>query len=401
MKPLEKNLLKVVNDMMHYESSTAIELIIQTVFETIMNLERKEFLNENKDHKNKGNGYYERLVRAVNNYIKLKVPRDRLSLFKPVFLEAIQKMDEQLQDLAFKMYTYGLTTRDTSRILGDIFGKKISASSVSNITKEFEETRKSWLSRKLDEEYYFVYVDAIWIATRRDTVQKEAYYVVIGLKKSMKRDIMGVYNIPTESASGWETVINDLKSRGLKRVLMLTADGITGLHNVVQRTLSGTRLQKCLVHKNKNVMNIVRSSDKSLISKEFFEVFKFEDQNYKREEAEENLEKFIEKWASKYPKIRGKFKLEHYDCYFAYLNFPAKIHRMIYSTNWVERLNKTIRKTEKVRNSFPSPDSALNLICAMLMEFEKNVYSYPITSFLSVKDDLDILIKDGLSDTQT
>jgi len=388
MEPLDKNLLKVVNDMLHYDSNTAIEKIIQTVFETIMNLERDEFLQNNKNQSNKGNGYYERLVRAVNNYIKLKVPRDRLALFKPVFLEAIQKYDAQMQDLAFKMYTYGLTTRDTSRILGDVFGKEISASSISNITKEFEPIRKSWLNRPLEEEYFYIYVDAIWIATRRDTVQKEAYYVVIGLKKDFKRDIMGVYNIPTESASGWELVINDLKKRGLKKTLMVIADGITGLEGVIQRNLPGARLQKCLVHKNKSVMNMVRSSDKSKISKEFFEVFKLEDQNFKRKEGETKLKLFIQKWAVKYPSIRNKFKKEHYDCYFAYLNYPPKIHRMIYTTNWVERLNKTIRKTEKVRNSFPNPDSALNLICAMLMEFEKNVYNYPVTSFTSVRDEL-------------
>ncbi|MES0488985.1 MAG: transposase, partial [Leptospirales bacterium] len=78
MKPFDENLTKVVKDILHYDNTNAIEKIIKTVFETIMNLERKEYLRENKVPENKGNGYYERLVRAVNNYIKLKVPRDRL-----------------------------------------------------------------------------------------------------------------------------------------------------------------------------------------------------------------------------------------------------------------------------------------------------------------------------------
>ncbi|MES0489258.1 MAG: transposase, partial [Leptospirales bacterium] len=137
--------------------------------------------------------------------------------------------------------------------------------------------------------------------------------------------------------------------------------------------------------------------DKSEISKDFFQnVFVLEDQNYTRKKAEENLETFVDKWSKIYPSIRDKLIKEHYDYYFAYLDYPAKIHRMIYTTNWVERLNKVIRKTEKVRNSFPNPDSALNLICAMLMEFEKDVYRYPVTSFLSVQDKLDDLLKDGL-----
>ena len=397
MKPLDENLTKVVKDILHYDNANAIEKIIKTVFETIMNLERNEYLRENKVPGNKGNGYYERLVRAVNDYIKLKVPRDRLALFKPVFLESIQKLDTQMQDLAFQMYTYGLTTRDIGKILNNIFGKKMSASSVSNITKEFEPIRKAWLDRPLEEEYYFIYIDAIWVATRRDTVQKEAYYVAIGLRKDFKRDILGVYNIPTESASGWEVVLADLKRRGVKKASMVIADGITSLENAIQRVFPGTRLQKCLLHKVKNIMKNVRSSDKAEIAKDFFQnVFILEDQNYTREKAEENLETFIEKWSKIYPSIRNKLIKEHYDYYFAYLNYPAKIHRMIYTTNWVERLNKVIRKTEKVRNSFPNPDSALNLICAMLMEFEKDVYRYPVTSFLSVQDELDDLLKDGL-----
>ena len=369
------------------------------VFKTILSLERKEFLDKNQTPCNKANGYYERLIRAVNGYLRLKIPRDRLSLFKPVFLDAIKQHDNQMSELAFKLYTYGLTTRDIQTILSDTFDKKLSPSSISNITKGFEEVRKAWQEKPVESEYYFIYADAIYIATRRDTVQKEAYYVVIGLRQDLKRDILGVYNIPTESSEGWKEVFQNLKKRGLKKTLMIIADGISNLEKVIHEELPGAKLQKCLLHKMKNITKNVRHSDKQEILKDFQNVFQLEDPTYTKESAKKEMSNFINKWKRIYPNIENKLQEKHFDYYSAYLNFPAKIHRMIYTTNWVERLNKAIRKTEHVRNSFPSPDSALNLICAYLIEYEKKVYKYPITSFIPVQDALNKLLEDDPPDT--
>jgi putative transposase len=107
----------------------------------------------------------------------------------------------------------------------------------------------------------------------------------------------------------------------------------------------------------------------------------------------ENLSKFLNKWAKKYPHLRRQFDKEDIDNYFVYLDFPSCIQRMIYTTNWIERLNKGIRRTQKIRNSFPNPDSALNLIGAFLMDYEERVYKYPVSSFKSVQDDLNIMVE--------
>jgi len=388
---------KNINDILTYDQENAIENIVKIFFETILKYDRKEFLNEyNKDtqlgEKNKGNGYYEKVVKCINKYFKLKIPRDRLGVFKPEFLELLKQKDEEMADLAFSLYTKGLTTRDIEQVFKDSFGASFSASKISCITKEFEQIRKAWQSEKLDEEYYFVYMDAIHIAVRRETVQKEAFYIAIGLKKDLTRKVLGVYNIPQESAIGWEDALKDLKERGLKKVLMFIADGLTGLENVVKKEFPSSFFQKCLLHKIKNVMVKVRADDKKEIADDFFDVFKLEESNYTLDEGRKNLKIFVEKWGKKYYSIRNMFKDEHLENYFAYLNYPKEIHRMIYTTNWIERLNKGIRRTEKVRNSFPSEDSALNLICAYLMDFEKRVYKYPVTSFKKVKDILDDML---------
>ena len=328
----------------------------------------------------------------MNKYFELKVPRDRLGLFKPVFLEVIKNRESQMFELAHKLYIKGLTTRDIEDVMQDVFNKKMSASQVSLISKNFQAEIDAWLSRKLMSEYYFIYIDALYVPIRRNTVQNEAIYIVLGLKKDLRREILGVYNIPTESASGWNEVFTDLKNRGLKKVLMVVADGLTGLEEVVKNKLPNAFLQKCLVHKIRNILLRVRSSDKQALVEDFKLVFRLEEPNYSIDEATKNLEKFLSKWKKIYPSIERKFKTEHLENYFAYLHFPYKIQRMIYTTNWIERLNKHLRKTLRVRNSFPNPDSAINLVAASLIEFENNTYDYPVTSFLIVKDELDYML---------
>jgi putative transposase len=392
MKKCKQILAKSIEDILYYDQNNAVELVVKTVFETILMSERTDFLCQNSNDLNKGNGYYPRLARCINQYFELKIPRDRLSLFKPVFLEAIKKQEDLMQDLAFKLYTKGLTTRDVGDIFGEVYGKSLSPTSVSNITKEFEEQRIAWQKKSVNDCYYFIYVDALYIPVRRDTVEKEAFYIVIGLRPDLKRDILGVYNMPTESASGWAEVFQDLKARGLKSCLMVIADGLKNMESIVKMELPMAKMQKCLVHKIRNIINHARSKDKAQLSSDFNDVFQLENPNYSFEDGVQNLNEFINKWAKRYPSIRAKFEHNHLEHYFAYLHFPYPIHRMIYTTNWIERLNKSIRKTTNVRNSFPNQDSAMNLICAHLIDFERRVYKYPVTAFMKVKDTLDAML---------
>lgn len=393
MKQCRKVLEKSIEDILYYDQNNAIESVVKTVFETILKCERQEHLDKSYKLGNKGNGYYTRIARSVNRYFQLNVPRDRLGLFKPVFLEAIKEQESQMQDLAFQLYVKGLTTQNIGDIFEEVYGKRISKGTVSNITKEFTQQRHAWQKKPLEAEYYFIYIDALYLPIRRDTVTKEAFYIVLGLKKDLKREVLGVYNIPTESAAGWEAVFEDLQSRGLRKALMIIADGISGLGDVVSRMMPESKLQTCLVHKIRNLLLRARNRDKNDLSTDFHKVFELENPNYTLEKGTLRLNEFINKWKKIYPSITNKFNARNLKNYFAYLKFPHQIHRMIYTTNWIERLNKTVKRTTKIRNSFPNPDSALNLISATLMDVEQNVYKYPVTSFIKVRDQLDSMFE--------
>jgi len=389
MQKITRVLEESIVDMIKYDKENSVETVIKTVFETIMNCERGNFLEqpEQKINGNKGNGYYERAARGITKYFMLQIPRDRLSFFKSVFLEAMKKKDEQMQELALKLYVKGLTTKEIENVLKESFGKKLSSGSVSNITKKFEIERKQWQQRHLDEKYIVLFIDALWIPIRRNHVEKEAFYIVLGLKEDLTREFLGVYNIPSESAQGWAEVFNDLKLRGLKQALMVVADGLKGLNEVIPAALPGAMFQRCTVHKKRNVLVKIRPSDKPIIAQELKNIFKTGDSSFTQEKAENSLNDFIKRWKRIYPFLQNKFPQNEMDNLFAYLKFPYQVQSMVYTTNWLERANRTIRRTQKIRNSFPNEDSAMNLVCACLMEQEQNFYlKHKISGFSCVQN---------------
>lgn len=368
--------------------------ILKETYEGMMNAERKVFLEECETCKNKANGYYKRMANGLYESFEIHVPRDRVGEFSPATLELIDSQDNKKKELVYKLYTHGLTTREIEDILGDVFGHKMSATSVSNVVKFFAEERDAWLNKTLQEEYYFIYFDALFVPVRRDSVTREAFYVLIGLRKDFKREILGVYNIPSESADGWTDVIKDLKRRGFKRTLLFIADGLSGLVNVIEREFQSGCFQRCVTHIKRGVLLKVRSIDKKEIADELKYIFSVGTASYTINDARKLIDAFLKKWGSIYPSFRTVFAEQNLESYFAYLKFPYQIQNMIYTTNWVERLNRTIRRTQKIRASFPSPQSAMDLISACLIDEEEKFYMrYPLTKFLDVKNLLEEVLR--------
>jgi transposase-like protein len=132
------------------------------------------------------------------------VPRDRLGLFKPMFLELIKEEDAKINELIFQLYVKGLTTKDISAIMEQIYDKRISSAQVSIITNNFEKEMRVWLEKPLEEKYYAMYIDVLRIPVRRDTVSKEAFYIILGLRRDLRREIIGIYNLFEETKEGWK-----------------------------------------------------------------------------------------------------------------------------------------------------------------------------------------------------
>ncbi len=372
---LQKILDENVND---YGANKLIEF----VFNSLMKLERQAFMAENKSSNNKGNGYRSRCFSSLSGKIQFKIPRDRFGQFYPFILEILKKQEQEIRELAFQLYAKGLSTRDIENVFANVFGTNYKKSTISNISQEFKELLTNWRNRPLEKNYPIIMIDAIHSKLRRlDSVETEAFCVVVGVREDKSRDILALENIPTESAAGWEFLFNRLKSRGLQTTKLVVADGLAGLENVVSKVFENAKFQKCVTHFKRSLLAKVRNSDKSEISDDLKEIFCVEQERYTKEIALKNLDNFAKKWGDKYRFIRNLSNREDVVYYFTFLEFDHRIQRLIYTTNWIENLNKQFRKVLKIRNSMPSDESVLLLLSKVAMDKVDKYLNYPIYQF--------------------
>lgn len=361
------------------DKENGLNEVLQMTLNGLMFAERSAFLEQDKE--NKGNGY--RFVKAVGmgKQISLSVPRDRLGIFEPIILALIRDQETLMKDISFDLYGKGLTTHQIGEVLDKIYGKHYCTSSISNITKTFYKQMEQWRHRALNKRYPVIYIDAIHVKIRREYVSSEAFYVILGLNEDFTREVLGVVNIPTESASGWKEVLKSLKKRGIEDVSLFVADGLSYLEESIHQEFPKAQFQKCVTHFKRNVLNKVKSKHKEEVAWDIREIFDIDNQLDTKEKAIARLELFIEKWGKYYRHIKNIRVNNIADYYFTYMNFDHRVRRMIYTTNWIERLNKDFRRTLKIRNALPSYESALTLISKVAMDKEEKHYNYPIYNF--------------------
>jgi len=347
----------------------------------LMLSERKLFLDKKEEVKNKGNGYRQATRSGIGSKLTLSIPRDRLGVFKPVLLGLLDEQEEQVKSLCFELYGKGLTTRQIEEVVENIYGSSYSKSSISRITTDFSTLVDAWLHRSLDSYYPIIYIDAIHIKVRRDRVATEAFYVLLGLKEDLTREVLSIVNIPQESASGWEEVLGAVKERGVNRVGLFVFDDLTGLDTVIGKVFAPSMQQKCVLHFQRNLNKHIRVNDRKAFSKELAHVFDPDNTTYTLEQAVNNLKEVLIKWSKTYPKLQSTTNRTDLHSIFTYLQFDYRIRRMIYTTNWIERLNKAFRRTLNMRNALPTPSAANTLLGFVAMEMGEKTYSYPITNF--------------------
>jgi len=378
LKLTKSQLQTVLND--HILQENGINELFTMLVNGLMFSERETFLSES-ELPNKGNGYRLAQRSGIGSKLELKIPRDRMGVFKPLILGLLDQQEERIKELCFELYGKGLTTRQIEDIVENLYGTSYSKSSISRITTDFAALVEAWTNRPLAPFYPIVFIDAIHIKVRRDTVATEAFYILLGLKEDYTREVLGIINIPQESASGWQEVLENIKSRGVESVGLFVFDGLTGLDVAVGKVYASSNQQQCILHFQRNLNKHIRKTDRISFCEDIKEVFNPDDVFNTPIEAEKNLKEKLHKWCKAYPKLKSVIASEKLSILFTYLNFDYRIRRMIYTTNWIERLNKSFRRTLKMRNALPNPGAVITLLGFVAMEMEEGTYSYPITNF--------------------
>ncbi len=357
--------------------------IMKMTLDVLMKSERLLYQSENSDY---GNGFRSRKIQGYGKEIVLSVPRTRSGGFYPVLLGILRDEEQERQKLIFSLYRKGLTTEQIGEVYDEVYGKYYSKSQVSYLMKDSREEVDVWLQRELDPHYLALYIDATFVSTRRDkSVKKEAYYSILGLKEDGTREVLSVVNHPTEGANLWQLEFEELKTRGVKSIGLVVSDGLSSIENAVAKVFTGTPHQLCVVHLKRNISAVFPFKLRKEINEELKDVFLIGTKNDAPIDGYNRLQEFISKWDTKYPALKS-YKNERNIYYFTYNNFPASIQRMIYSTNWIERLNRSYKRTLKMRGAMPSPESALFLIGSVAMERTSGCYSYPVSVFRDIEE---------------
>ena len=365
-------------------TNLSLDEFIISVLESLMKIERDEYLALVKDPSERGNGYYTRAFRSLRrNAMMINIPRTRLSEFTPLTLELVKKNREDIDDLCLLLTKKGVSSRDISDILKDFFKESKSHTSINDMAKRFREIRDSWHKSKLESEYTVIFCDATYITVRRnDSYSKEAVFIAYGVRKDGLRELLALDIMPTESAMNWRDVLIDIKNRGVEKVDVVVADGLQYFEDVVHELFSEAKFQKCVIHKERQILRKTRPKDKAEMAEDLKFVFDNFGETATKKNALKKLESFCIKWKSKYSNIRNYFREGTKEYLFTYIDFPPKIRRMIYTTNSIENLNRIIKKATKNKLSFESPDTLLDYVFTIIKDFEdSNWMRYPVHEF--------------------
>ena len=312
--------------------------------------------------------------------MELLVPRSRNENFYPIILAIIKDHNEECKRIAYELYQAELTTLQVGGLFEKIYGQNYSKSSISSMMNYAREDVNAWLERPLEKRYPIIYIDATFWYTRRDkSVSSEGYYTVLAVKEDRTREVLAVINNPTEGATNWQEVFLGLQKRGVQEINLMVADGLIGIEDAIKSVFNMADVQLCTVHLTRNIQSKVKPEHKAEVAAELKVVLDPSQKDDTQITGHARLKSFIDKWIKTYPSFKI-YKEARYHLYFTYQNYNVEIRRMIYTTNWVERLNRNYKRTLRMRAAMPSPESTIFLLGSVAMR--RKEYSKPIHKFI-------------------
>lgn len=353
----------------HAAKGNGLHDLMEIMLESMMVAERGEFLTDNPG--NKGNGYRPGSTYGQGRKLEFRIPRDRYGNFHPQILAILRDQEEECDRLAGVLYTKGLTQEQVSDVFDQIYGQHYSKSSISRMVECVRTQVNEWLERGLEGYYPVVFVDCVHIKIhRKRSVAAEAFYVALAVTEEGTREVLGIFNMPQESSTGWSDIFDRLKERGVQSIGLMVADGIKGLDTVIGEKFPGTPLQRCVTHLKRNMFAKVRHGDKAALAADMRDIFRTGQRDYTVETAWAKWQEMCDKWGKDYRAIKLLRNNADYKAYMTYLNYAPEIQAMIYTTNWIERLNRDFRRVTRMRTAMPNEESVLTLMGSVAMDHQ-------------------------------
>jgi putative transposase len=308
---------------------------------------------------NRRNGKSSKIVKSNNGAFELDTPRDRLSTFEPQLVGKRQVIiSEEIEDKVLRMYSRGMSVRDITEHIEEVYGFTVSPTTLSRITDRVIPLIQEWQQRPLEAQYCFVWMDAMFYRVREEgKVLPKAMYNIIGVNTRGVKELLGIYVTESEGAKFWMQVLEDLKARGVKDILIGCIDNLKGFAEAIELIFPGTEVQLCVIHQIRNSLKYVSWKD----SKAFMNDLRTVYQAANKEQAAANLEVLRATWGRKYP-IAVQSWFNNWERLTPYFNYPEAIRRVMYTTNIIEGFHRQVRKVTKTKGAFTSDIALLKLV---------------------------------------
>ena len=373
----------------------ALKDLLGDTIKEMMEAEMDEHLGyesyERSENPNSRNGYKQKQIRSKYGETTLSVPQDRDSTFEPKIVKKRQKDISAIDDKIISMYAKGMTTRQISEMIEDIYGFEVSEGMVSDITDRLLPEIEEWQNRPLAEVYSILFIDAVHFSVKdNNVIRKLAAYVILGINHEGKKEVLTIQVGENESSKYWLTVLNELKNRGVKDILILCADGLTGIKEAINAAFPKTEYQRCIVHQVRNTLKYVPDKDRKAFATDLKSIY----QAPTEEQGRANMETVTEKWTPKYPNSMKRWK-SNWDAISPIFKFSATVRKVIYTTNAIESLNSTYRKLNRQRSVFPSDTALLKALYLATFEATKK-WTSTIRNWAQVYGELSIMYEGRL-----
>ena len=342
--------------------------------------------SERSDSDDYRNGYKSKRVNSSYGSMDIDVPQDRKSTFEPQVVKKRQKDISDLDQKIISMYAKGMTTRQISETIEDIYGFETSEGFISDVTDKILPQIEDWQNRPLDEVYPILYIDAIHYSVRDNgVIRKLAAYVILGINTEGKKEVLSITVGDNESSKYWLSVLNELKNRGVKDILIICADGLSGIKEAIAAAFPKTEYQRCIVHQVRNTLKYVPDKDRKAFAADLKTIYHASDE----EKARLALDRVTEKWTTKYPNSMKRW-YDNWDAITPIFKFSPDVRKVIYTTNAIESLNSTYRKLNRQRSVFPSDTALLKALYLATFEATKR-WTMSIRNWGQVYGELSIM----------
>jgi putative transposase len=348
---------------------------------------------ENRGSGNRRNGYGKKLLKTSEGSFALSTPRDRDGDFEP---QTVRKREtilaENLERRIIGMYGLGMSFRDISAHLKEMYDTDISAATLSSITDKIIPLVTQWQSRPLENIYCIVWMDAMYYKVKQDNKMiTRCVYNILGINVEGKKEILGCYVNESEGANFWLSVLTDLQKRGVADILIACTDNLKGFAEAIATVFAQTEIQSCVVHQIRNSLKYVASKDQ----KEFMKDLKPVYQAVSKQMAENELEKLAESWQKKYPIVIESWQ-RNWEKLSTYFKYPEAIRKLIYTTNTIEGYHRQIRKVTKTKGAFTSDMALLKLIYLATENIQKK-WTMPLANWSITVSQLSIIFGERLT----